>query len=374
MSMFPVEAFPFGQDTAQSISWFILSYAILIIFFMFWNRIQIRFWLREVEGGLNKLKVMRDESRKTSIETIKSIGKPKEDPTPRIDQFLEYLFIEPTGMDPAGIVSKFDHLLDVRDLRFKDEVRMIAPAADEPQLNTLENLLEASLDLNFIYKIVRHFYLFGKKTKSLYIIMQLQMLMPLLMQIAEAYMGATNAFSNGQPIGDGAGAFVAAKLMRGKAFKKIAKDMIVSEVRIDGRKAFVLKAEGPGGNVGKPGDAIKTIIKKCKGKVSMVVMIDAQQKLEGETTGDATDAIGAAIGGVGTEKYKIEESISKHRIPVNAILIKESIQEAISPMKKEIVKGVEKAVARVKRLIAERTKKGDTVIIAGIGNTVGIGQ
>jgi hypothetical protein len=372
--MFPVEQFPFGQGAIQNIVWFILSYAVLIIFFMFSNRIQISFWLREAAGALNKLKFMRDEARRISIETIKSIGKPTEDPTPRIDQFLEYLFIEPTSMNPAGIVSKFDHLLDVRDLRFKDEVRLIAPAADETQLNTLENLLEASLDLNSIYKVVRHYYLFGKKTNSLYIIMQLQMLMPLLMQIAEAYMGAANAFANGQPIGDGAGAFVAAKLMHGKEFKKIEKDMIVSEVPIDGRKAFVLKAEGPGGNVGKPGDAIKTIIDQCKGKVSMVVMIDAQQKLEGENSGDSTEAIGAAIGGVGTEKYKIEESISKYKIPVNAILIKESIQEAISPMKKEIVKGVDNAVAKVKRLIAERTKEGDIVIIAGIGNTVGIGQ
>lgn len=372
--LFSVGQFPPGQNTAQSVLWYLASFIVFIVFFMFWNRIQIRFWLREIEAALNKIKFMRDESRRISIETIKSVGKPKEDPAPRVDQFLEYLFIEPTSMDPSGIVQKFDHLLDVRDLRFKDEVRVIAPGADEAQLNTLENLLEASMDLNLIYKVVRHFYLFGKKTMSLYIIMQLQMIMPLLMQIVEAYMGAAHAFSKGQPIGDGAGAFVAAKLMHGNSFKKIAKDMVISEVPIDGRKVFVLKAEGPGGNVGKPGDAIKAVIDKYKKKVSMVVMIDAQVKLEGEDTGDTAEAIGAAIGGVGTEKYKIEESIFKHKIPVNAILIKQSIQEAISPMKKEVIKGVENAVAVVRRLINDRTKKGDIVIVAGIGNTVGIGQ
>lgn len=372
--LFSVGQIPPGQNTAQSVFWYLISFVVFMVFFMFWNRIQIRFWLREIETALNKLKFMRDESRGISIETIKAVGKPKDDPTPRVDQFLEYLFIEPTSMDPSGIVQKFDHLLDVRDLRFKDEVRRIAPAADEPQLNTLENLLEASMDLNLIYKVVRHFYLFGKRTMSLYIIMQLQMLMPLLMQIAEAYMGAAHAFSKGQPIGDGAGAFVAAKLMHGNGFKKIAKDMVISEVPIDGRRVFVLKAEGPGGNVGKPGDAIKAVIDKYKKKVSMVVMIDAQVKLEGEDTGDTAEAIGAAIGGVGTEKYKIEESISKYKIPVNAILIKQSIQEAISPMKKEVIKGVDNAIAVVRRLINDRTKKGDVVIVAGIGNTVGIGQ
>ena len=37
-------------------------------------------------------------------------------------------------------------------------------------------------------------------------------------------------------------------------------------------------------------------------------------------------------------------------------------------------KAVNVAIDRIKRLILERTKEGDTVIIAGIGNTIGIGQ
>jgi len=364
----------FGGDATQSIIGYIISFAFFMIFVMFWGKIQIYTWLREIEGALNRIKFIRDEARRISIETVKSVGKSKEDPTQKIDQFLEYFFIEPTGMDPSGIVWKFDHLLDVRDLRFKDEVRTMAPEADEAQVNNLENLLEASLDLNMIYKIVRHYYLFGKKTSSQFIIIQLQMIMPQIMEIVNAYMGAVNAFSTGQPIGDGAGAFVAAKMMHGMEARKIAKDMVVSEVPIDGRRVFVTKAEGPGGNVGKPGDAIKTIIDECDGKVSMIIMIDAQVKLEGENSGDTAEAIGAAIGGVGTEKYKIEEALFKYKIPVNAILIKESIQEAISPMKKEVVNGVEKTIAVVKRLINERTKPGDTVIVAGIGNTIGIGQ
>jgi len=42
-------------------------------------------------------------------------------------------------------------------------------------------------------------------------------------------------------------------------------------------------------------------------------------------------------------------------------------------MRKEIFEATEDAI-RIKRLIKERTKEGDTVIIAGIGNTIGIGQ
>jgi hypothetical protein len=345
----------------------------ILALILFWSKFQFWQWLRDIENGLRKIETMRNEAVRISVKTVKEVGKPKQDPTPFVNRFIEYTFIEPTSLDPAGIVWKLDHLLDVRDFRFKNEVKQMAPKATDAQLNNLENLLEASLDLNMLYKLVKHFYLFGKKTKSHIIVMQIHMLMPLIMQIAEAYSGAVQAFSNGYPIGDGAGALVAAKLMRRKV-KKIAKDMVMSERSIDGKKVFVLKSEGPGGNVGKPGEAIKAIIERCKGKVDLIIMVDAQLKFEGEKTGAVTEGIGAAIGGVGTEKYKIEELSLKYKIPLSAVLIKESIQEAISPIKREIVEGVEEAVKTATRLIKNSVKKGGTVIVAGIGNSIGIGQ
>jgi hypothetical protein len=41
-------------------------------------------------------------------------------------------------------------------------------------------------------------------------------------------------------------------------------------------------------------------------------------------------------------------------------------------MKKEIAETVEPVIEKIKRLIVERTKEGELVIIAGIGNTAGI--
>ncbi len=49
---------------------------------------------------------------------------------------------------------------------------------------------------------------------------------------------------------------------------------------------LVIKAEGPGGNVGKPGDAVEAVIEENEGKIGMVIMIDAGLKLEGETVGE----------------------------------------------------------------------------------------
>jgi hypothetical protein len=43
-------------------------------------------------------------------------------------------------------------------------------------------------------------------------------------------------------------------------------------------------------------------------------------------------------------------------------------------MRKEITDAIDGVIERIKRLIQERTKTGDSIIIAGIGNTIGIGQ
>jgi hypothetical protein len=354
---------------------FQVIFTLLFIVFVFYGqRIQMYIMIREVESSLLRLKLIRDEGRKIAINTIKEIGAPQADPTERVDQFLEYITIPPENMDPAGVVWKFEHILDVRDERFKDEVKLMAPSADDTNVNNLENTLEAAAALNIIYKVIRHFYVLGKKTLSLYIIMQIQMILPLIMREAEAYASALKAFSYGQPIGDGAGALVAAKLMHGHRKKKIEKDCVVAKVPIEGRTAYVIKAEGPGGNVGKPGEAIKRVIEENDGKIATVIMIDAALKLEGEKPGEVAEGVGAAIGGPGTEQYKIEESISKNKIPIHAVIIKEDIGDAVSPMRKEVFDATEVAVERVKRVIKERTKEGDAVIIAGIGNTIGVGQ
>lgn len=348
--------------------------AFFVVFMFYGQRIQIYVMLREIEGSLRRLKYTKDEGRKTAISTIKELGKPKEDPTVRVDQFLEYIAIPPMSMDPSGIVWKLEHILDVRDTRFEDEVKLMAPEADEPQIKNLENTLEAALVLNYFYKVIRHFYMLGKKTMSLYIIMQLQMVLPLVMREAEAFASALKAFTYGQPIGDGAGALVAAKLMQGHEKRKIAKNIVVATMPIEGRKAYVLKAEGPGGNVGKPGEAIKKILEENGGKIATIIVIDAAQKLEGEKPGAVAGGVGVAIGGPGVEQFKAEETILKYKIPVNAVVIKEDIRDAVSPLRKEIFEAANTAIDRIKRLILERTKEGDAVIIAGIGNTIGIGQ
>jgi len=345
-----------------------------VAYMFYGQRLQIKIMLKEIEGSLFRLKLIRDRGRTIAISTIKEAGKTPEDLPARVDRILEHVDIGPVSLDPVGIIKRLEHIIDTRDFRFKDEVKLMIPEADETQLNNMTNMLEAALALNHLYRLVRHFYLMGKKTLSFYVILQLQMILPEVMKEAEASAGALRAFTLGQPIGDGIGALVAAKLMYGREDREIVKDVAVSEVPIEGRTAYVLKAKGPGGNVGKPGEAVKQIIEEKEGKIARVIVIDAAQKLEGDKPGEVVEGIGVAIGGPGVEKFKVEEVATKYKVPINAILIMQGIGDLVSTMRKETIDSVDNVIERTKRIMRECTNEGDHVIIAGIGNTMGIAQ
>jgi len=135
---------------------------------------------------------------------------------------------------------------------------------------------------------------------------------------------------------------------------------------------MAIKALGPGSEVGKPGEVIRKIIEELKGDVQAVITVDAALRLESERTGNVAVGVGAAIGDPGPEKYKIENICTKYKIPLFAIVIKESYIEAVTPMNKDIAFAADKAIEVIKRLISEEVPPEGKVILAGIGNTVGV--
>ena len=362
------------QDNIVAMILQVLWLAFFILYMFYGQKIQVKIMLKEIEGSLFRLKLMRDRGREIAISTIKSISKGNSDPTDRIDRLLEHVYISPVDLDPSGIIRRLEHLINVRDFKFKEEVKLMVPDADEAQINNLTNMIEAAMALNQIYKAVRHYYLIGKKTSSFYIILQLQMILPQIMMETKAYARALVAFKNGQPIGDGIGPLIAARLMHGSKSYEIVDDTVVGRVPLEGRVAYVLKAKGPGGNVGKPGEAIRQLLEEKGGEISRIIVIDAAQKFEGEKPGEVVEGTGVAIGGPGVDKYKVEEVATKYKIPLSAILVKEGIGDVVSTMRKEIADSVNEVIDRIKRIVRETTKEGDSVIIAGIGNTIGIAQ
>lgn len=333
---------------------------------------QSRLVIGQVRKSVNELEKWAKEGRRIALSTITKYGRPKRDIEKDFDNFLEFFTIEPVSDDPAGVIQRLEHVLDVRKKRFEGAVARFAPNADEETAANLEMIIEGAMASYWIFRVVRHFMLLAEKTKSYQLIMILQMQMPILKEYAKAFLDATKTFADGKPIGDGVGAMVAAKLMDNASYKELVKDTVYAETKFDGRKLIVVKAKGPGGRVGKPGELIARLIKRRK--VKRIIMIDAGLKLEGEASGHVIEGVGAAIGGPPTEKYKIEEVAVKHGIPVDAIIIKESFKEAITPLNKRLAKAVDLTTERVKQAMRERTKRGDVVIVAGIGNTIGIGQ
>lgn len=367
-----------GGDNLLSFLLSLIWIGFLMIFFLYpslGQRMQLSYMLRDLERKLQKLRMIKDEIGNVAVDTVKRVGKPESDPSKELERLSEFFMIQPESMDPYGLVYKLEHILETGETTYEKEVAAIAPHATETQLKTLTNLVEILRGINTLYRVVRHYYLLGKKTSNIYMVLQIQMILPQLLEIAESYRQAAVAFSKGQPIGDGVGVLVAAKLADGaeKTRYEIAKDTIVQELELENRKVYVVRAAGPGGTVGRPGEAVKLLVEKLPQNPKLIITIDAALKLEGEESGKIAEGVGVAIGGPGVDKYKIEELARTRNIPLYAFVVFESITEAITPMRESIAKAADQVLSRVKKLILEKVEGGEVAVVAGIGNTVGVG-
>lgn len=358
---------------------YILVYvATLLFFILLWTfigqRYQFYLWLRDAEKATMKLEVMAKKSKEMLINAIKELGKPDKDPAGDVERFMDFFIIEPVDRDPFGVLKRLEHILDVEREKFKDIVAKVAPNADSEEKANIESSFAATLAVNYIYKVVRHYTLLGKKTKSMLIIMQIAYNLPIIMRLAEAYFNSLDSFIKGIPIGDGIGPLVAAKLMRGRPYKDVGDEVVAAEVPFEGRLLVIVKAMGPGGRVGKPGEAIAKLARQYKDTLRRIITVDAAVKMEGENTGQIAEGVGAAIGDPGPEKYKIEQVALELGVGLDAIVIKQGFNEALTVMRKEIAEAADKVIEVIKRVVREKVPEGSVAIVAGIGNTIGVGN
>jgi hypothetical protein len=205
-------------------------------------------------------------------------------------------------------------------------------------------------------------------------LVQIQAVLPQLMDQADSMVRAMESFEKGIPVGDGVGPLVASELMAGSSSRVVAKDTVYVEREFKGRHLGIIKAQGPMGYVGEPDVGLREVISSMPVKPRIIVMADATLKLEGDQTGEIEEGIGAAIGGIGTEKFRIEETATQDAIPIYAILVKESNLEALTSMRKEIADAADGVLGALSELIDSKTREGDSVLFIGVGNTLGIGQ
>ena len=182
----------------------------------------------------------------------------------------------------------------------------------------------------------------------------------------------SSAFKTGQPLGDGIGPMVVGKMMLDVEKEIISFQTVLAKIDYKGRKLFLLKAEGPASTVGRPDDALQKIVND--NKIDAVIMIDAALKMEGEDSASVARGFGAAIGGIGTEKFQIEHIATQNNIPIFSIVIKQSVKEAITLMTKEIADQADNVRSQMYDMILENTLEGQSVVIIGVGNTSGVPQ
>lgn len=344
------------------------------IYLMFYGqKLQSMIWKNQIESFLREIKMVSDSATARLINSIVQHGKPNMDPSQRVKDFMEFFTIEPVDRDPNGVLKRLEYLLDVRENRFDQEMARLAPNASLEEQANLGVAMEAAMALNFIYRYIKHFLIIGTKQNNWMILMQVAMSLGQIKEIARSYEKAMDAFLEGKPIGDGAGPMVVHALAEGSPTQEIeGTKTVYARKEFEGRALLLLKAKGPGGRVGKPGEGLQKLVEAEGDKVKLIITVDAALKLEGDNSGEIVEGVGAAIGDPGPEKFKIEEAARAKQVPLLAIIVKESMDEAITGMKKEIADAIPAAVEKVKQVIREQTKQGDEIIIAGIGNSIGV--
>ena len=344
----------------------------IILFVFYGQRIQLIITSRDIKKDMAKLEQFRNDSRNELIDYVKQKLSPNGDPTQKLDRFFDYFTVMPVDIDPNGIIPKIHHLVRSRDDTTRKQVKSMFSEINTLEVTKVQNLLEIVTTLQLLHKVVRHLFLTAKKQNNYPLILPLQMLLPFIMEQAEALKDAIPAFKKGQPIGDGIGPLVVGGMMLDTKKQKAEFETVYSESEFDGRKLILLKAEGPYATVGRPGEATESIVEKLKPDV--IIMIDAALKLEGEDSGSVAQGFGAAIGGIGTDRFKIEAIATKYDIPIFAIVVRQSVKEAITLMKKEISDQAENVKSQVYEMITDNSNPNQTVLVIGVGNTLGVAQ
>jgi len=344
----------------------------IILFVFYGQRIQLIITSRDIKKKMSELEQFRNDSRNELIDYVKQKLTPNGDPTEKFDRFFDYFTIMPIDIDPNGIIPKIHHLVRSREDTTRKQVKSMFSEINTLEVTKVQNLLEIVTTLQLLHKVVRHLFLTAKKQNNYPLILPLQMLLPFIMEQAEALKDAIPAFKKGQPIGDGIGPLVVGGMMLGTKKQNVEFETVYSESEFDGRKLILLKAEGPYATVGRPGEATESIVEKLKPDV--IIMIDAALKLEGEDSGSVAQGFGAAIGGIGTDRFKIEAIATKYDIPIFAIVVRQSVKEAITLMTKEISDQAENVKSQVYEMIADNSNPNQTVLVIGVGNTLGVAQ
>ena len=327
-----------ASDMLGTIIWFLMFF----VFIFLYPRLMLSQLIYKIERSAVRMERMSQDANKIVSKKIEK--KYSKELKRKVDEFTDFFVVEPSNIDPYGLVRKIDETIRGMEKRFAQFVDDVVADKTEKEKKEINYGLRAAIGLRQISKIVRHNVELAKKFKNLQIAMIIQMQLPIIEEIADGEFRGVNAFLEGAPIGDSIGPLVAASLMENS--KEISEEVVFGETSIKGRKCFVLKAKGPEPSLGRMDEALEKIMKSHK--ISKVITIDAAQKLEGEKSGSVAEGVGFAMGGIGQREI-IENVLLPKKMPIDSIVVKVGMTEAIMPMKKEIFDSLPKVKQAIEK-------------------------
>jgi len=172
----------------------------IIIFVFYGQRIQLIITSGDIKKKLTKLDELRNDSRAELLGYIKKNLTYTDNTVKKLDTFLDYFTIMPVDIDPNGIVPKIHHLVRSREDTTRKQIRSLFSEIDTMDLSKVQNILEIVTTLQLLQKVVRHLFLTAKKQNNYPMILPLQMILPFIMEQAEALNDAVPAFKQGHQL------------------------------------------------------------------------------------------------------------------------------------------------------------------------------
>ncbi len=208
---------------------FLIMIAVLNIY---GSRLQVQMWMNQIARALTQLQQLTKEASNTFLQEASKLGGDGESAKQVLEEVKGFFTIQPVTLDPTGAIRRLENILDNAKDMLDRFVERAAPKADKVKKANLRDQLQGVIVLDLIFRIVRHFYLLGKKTQNWIYIAQVQMQLPEIMRIARAYWRSSAAFQKGVPVGDSVGPLVALRLIGDSPIQELAEDVVVGETEI----------------------------------------------------------------------------------------------------------------------------------------------
>lgn len=359
----------FGLGSEDGDMLLMLVWILPVILFVFYGqRIQLHITSSEIQKSIKELDAIRAEARTELVKYVQA--RTGRDESAALDAHVSSFAIMPVGLDPAGLVGKMRHVVRSREDATRRSVESIGMGDEESE--RAQTLLEAASALRAVYMAVNHMFLTAKKQRNYPLILPLQMVLPSIMEEARALKTGIRSFKIGQPVGDGIGPLVVGYMMLDLEKTEPAPRTSMASTDIEGRRVVLVKARGPAPTVGRLDDAVSAIFQKER--IDVVVTVDAALRYEGQESAEIEQGFGVAMGGTGTERFAIEEAAVKAGVPVRAIIVRQSVKEAVTLMTRQIAESAGRARELVRQSVVASAEPGQTVLVIGVGNTSGVPQ